>query len=407
MTDRFLRSPILLIVFLSGLLLRVGWVVVTPYPPPHGNQPTFAFPDEQVYWQLGQSIHDSRGLVDEFSFRATYMPLYPALVALFVRQDGVFQLRLLQAFIGSLAIFPVYWLGRRLCSPRNALLACAFVAFDPFLVFGFTHLVLTETFFTTLLCLALVVGWPESSPPSGRSWKHSVGAGILFAGCIYLRPSVAGLALLWPLVAAALLRPSRKGFNTAAGTIAVILLLLAPWAMRNRYLLGEWCWLTTRSGISLYDGLGPRATGGSDLAYTKTMPSVAGLSETEWSRYFTQESLRIAREDPARVLSLAWSKFKRTWSLVPNEPGSRTPLKMTVSAGWMIVVLVTALVGIVRRWHGRHIALLLLPVVYFTLMHMVYVGSIRYRVPVMPPIYILSGWAIAASHERRRSGEAA
>jgi len=352
------------------------------------------------------------------------MPLYPAFLSLFVdRPHGMLLARLAQAIVGAAAVFPIYVLARRLAGRRAAAASAVLVATDPFLVFGFSNLLLTETCFTTVLCAALAAGWPATGMTAERMPSGSVQApcrrnsrgrplttlravitGVLFATAVYLRPSIAAFVPLWLVALVLVVRPATTAVRSGVAVAATVILLLLPWAVRNRVVLGQWVWLTTRSGISLYDGLGPRATGASDLAYTKTMPNVNGLPETQWNAYFTHESWRIARDDPARVLVLARAKFGRMWSFVPNEPGSRTPLKMAVSAIWMMVVLAAAAIGVIRMRRGRDILLLLLPAVYLTLLHMIYVGSVRYRVPAMPLIYVLSGWAIARQRGRDPSG---
>ncbi|HEM47313.1 MAG TPA: hypothetical protein ENO23_09760 [Alphaproteobacteria bacterium] len=136
------------------------------------------------------------------------------------------------------------------------------------------------------------------------------------------------------------------------------------------------------------------------------MPTLRHLPETEWRDWLLAQSLKAAQRDPARTLRLAWAKCKRTWSLVPNEPTSRTPMKMAVSAVWMTGVLLAAACGAWRLRPKRVVLLLLVPAVYFTLLHMVFVGSVRYRMPAMPLLYILAGAAFAASGCRRRQGAA-
>jgi len=155
--------------------------------------------------------------------------------------------------------------------------------------------------------------------------------------------------------------------------------------------IGEWRWLTTRGGISLYDGLQSGATGASNLAHTKTMPEVRGLSEVQWDRFFRDQAWAAARRDPARVLALAWRKLLRTWSPTPNAQEHRHGLAAAASAAWTVFVLGLAVIGLwARRRAVRAWLVLLLPVVLVTLLHMVFVGSVRYRVPTMPLVMVLS-----------------
>jgi hypothetical protein len=57
-----------------------------------------------------------------------------------------------------------------------------------------------------------------------------------------------------------------------------------------------------------------------------------------------------------------------------------------------------------KRKHWQGWLLVVLPIVYFTLLHMVFVGSLRYRVPVMPFMMVLagaSGWRIIQSLKKK------
>jgi hypothetical protein len=80
---------------------------------------------------------------------------------------------------------------------------------------------------------------------------------------------------------------------------------------------------------------------------------------------------------------------------------------MTVSLAWCLPVFLTAILGLLvslRRF--RMLAWLLLPVLVFTLIHMVFVGSVRYRVPMMPFVLVLSGigiwWVVSKVFKRDR-----
>ena len=62
--------------------------------------------------------------------------LYHLLLHLWMRVfgSGEAAVRLLSAFLGTLYLLPIYLLGRRLLSPRVALLATVLAAINPFLV---------------------------------------------------------------------------------------------------------------------------------------------------------------------------------------------------------------------------------------------------------------------------------
>ncbi len=99
---------------------------------------------------------------------------------------------------------------------------------------------------------------------------------------------------------------------------------------------------------------------------------------------FRDEALAWARAYPGRTLQLAAIKFRRLWNPWPNEPKLQSVwLKIMVAATYL-PLLCLSLWGIVRYgFRGWPYALCWLPAVYFTLLHVVFVASIRYREPAM------------------------
>lgn len=248
-----------------------------------------------------------------------------------------------------------------------------------------------------MLMAAWLLILPMNSARVRVTSRQAFAAGLMLLGCVLLRPSAFVLVPLTAAAVAVFRRFDRGGLSAAATMILVVMVGLLPWAYRNHLTIGQWRWLTTRGGISLYDGLRPGATGASDLAHAKDLPEVQGLSETEWDAWFRQKALDTAREDPGTVLRLAIVKFARTWSPWPNVEQYRRGPVAWLSAVWMFASLAMATVG---WWHYRHHlrcwALLLLPVATITLLHTVFVGSVRYRVPLMPLVYILSASGLLA-----------
>jgi len=393
------------VVFSIALIARAGWGV---YRIASAHDPAMLeFPDEQQYWLIAQSLRAGEGLRDELGFRATRMPLYPAVLSLFSgAPHGVVAAKALHWVIGALAaamtaVAATAWTNRRVGIAAGLLAAC-----DPFLIF-FSSLLLTETFF---IAASLVLWWLIADvvlrpPVSRRRWFV---VGLSAALCVYLRESAAGSIVLLLAVVVALRRFDRRAVAGAAIAGGIVVAALLPWAARNRAVCGKWCWLTHRSGISLYDGVGPRATGASNLGDVKQTPAVRGMGEVEWNRYFLRESWRSIRDDPARIARLMGVKLARTWNPFPNVDAYRSRAARWVAAGWTtpIYAFAAAMVMLAAVRGGRRdrivVIVMLLPAIYLSALHGLFVGSVRYRLAAMPMLLILAATALERMTPRRR-----
>jgi hypothetical protein len=116
-------------------------------------------------------------------------------------------------------------------------------------------------------------------------------------------------------------------------------------------------------------------------------------------------ALAWAAGHPADVLRLAGVKFQRMWNVWPNESAFRDwRFRVVVMAGYL-PILVGAAAGLWR--YGRRgwpFVLCVLPAVYFTGLHVVFVGSIRYRQPAMLPLIVLAAGLAASWWERESVG---
>jgi hypothetical protein len=383
------------IVLVVALSARAGWGTWRMVRA--SDAAALEFPDEEQYWHMARSLRTGGGLVDELGFRATRMPLYPGWLALFAGgPNGVIAAKAVQWGIGAVGAVFAALLGAALFDRRVGLLAGLWYALDPFLVF-LSSLLLTETLFTTLLTATWWAGWRAAMTggehPSRSRWLLLA---VLAATVVYARESTLGLIVLLAGYAAVRRRFQRPALVGWAGVLLTVVAALVPWAVRNHAVLGEWCWLTTRSGISLYDGVRPGATGASDLGDVKQMPEVAGLDEASWNRYFVRASFDAMSDEPGRVLRLAGVKLARMWNPLPNVETYRGGATQWISAAWIIPTFVLAVCGtasvLLGRGAGRWAvaAYLLLPAVYFSFLHSLFVGSVRYRLGAMPMIGVLA-----------------
>jgi len=397
--------------FLAAFLLRAGWGIVrlTTADDPSALE----FPDEEQFWAMAGSLWNGNGLRDELGFRATRMPLYPSFLSPFTAlPNGVVAAKVVHWLTGAAAAVVTAALAVTFFDRRVGAFAGLLVAFDPFLVF-FSSLLLTETFFV----VALGAFWWAVAPLFLREERSVtrlrwLGIGVAAALCVYLRESSFALILGALAFVVVIRRFERGSLLGSAIALGIVIATLVPWAARNRMVTGEWCWLTHRAGISLYDGVGPQAAGGSDLGSIKQSEAVRGLDEVAWNRYFLNEALRAIRAEPARILRLAVIKVTRMWNPLPNVETYRSPSVRAVSAIWTVSTFILAVAGVMllsirSRRNGLRTALfLLLPALYFTALHALFVGSVRYRIPSIPMIEILAAVAVSAVFEGSRGRRA-
>ena len=407
----------LLLIFVLALVLRAGWVVVRWQT----RGPQLEFPDEQIHWQLARNLATRGQLVTDDGRWASRMPGYPLFLLPFawLGARGILAAQLAQAVLSAATAALAAAFVRSHAAARDsargkagtcqggkgitlarrlALITGLLVAVDPYAIF-FSALLLTEVLFTFEVVLLVV---------SAASWLQRPGrlsaAGVALCGtaAILTRPSAAGwVVLLWVMLLG-FKRFHPAGWRLVAISALTLAAALVPWALRNRAVIGAPAWLSTNGGVTLYDAVGPQATGASDQSFLQRMPELAQMTEPQRDRYLYKRAIEQIRRDPLRIVRLAWVKFCRTWNPLPNAPGYRRSPRAWVLAAYTVVLLILAAVGVGfwRRWPAT-LALILLPIVYFTILHSIFIGSVRYRVPLMPLLAMLAAGGACVLLARR------
>lgn len=375
----------------------------------------FGFADSESYWHLAQTIRRGEpyqfGSPDRRIFRT---PGYPALLAsmFWLLDDDDPPLAAAHAFnavLGVLAVAAVIALARLLFDRQASLWAGLAAALYPGGV-SMSVFVLSEAPFCPLMLLHLGLwakAWREESASAQMLW--AVWAGNAAAAAVLVRPSWLlftpfALAIGW-LVGGKRWTHVRVGV-CMTGVLAAV---MAPWWYRSYQLTGAFVPTTLQVGESLYDGLGPQATGGSDMRFVdrfrrelRTEDRVRGVSpqappfELRLDQRMKEAAVQWAKENPVGAVRLAGVKLVRMWNIWPNEPSLRSwPLRLAVVLGYTPLFLLGCW-GI-RRFAGLGWAywLCFLPAVYFTLLHCVFVSSIRYRQPAMLPLIVLAAGVLA------------
>jgi len=392
----------LIALLIAALAVRLAWGLSRPV------ELDARLGDQFEYLQLGRNLwhdHQLRVWDDRFDqwVYAYRTPGYPLLIA--ACGGRITAVRIVQAILDTSTVLAVYLLCRRWFGGWGPIASGALVAFNPYLVY-FSGLILSETLFTCMLT------WGMWLVTRDRKWAFGL---LLLALSTLVRPSALGLTVIlagaaaWPSGWAAVIR-------NASVAAAFVLLVLAPWAIRNARhpSVSAWIWTTTNEGVTTYDGFHDGATGASDQkAFISEMGGLLShMDEVERDAYLGQRAHEWIRAHPIESLKLMVMKIGRTWSPVPlsNEYGGNG---LYVLAGLIFAVPFDILI-LLGIWRGdlprTAKVFLLLPAIYFTAVHALSVGSLRYRIPFEPPMAVIAGsWAstvLGNPHgpSRRKSG---
>ena len=398
------------------LLFLIAVVLRLAYSATKSNDPAslMNLPDQTEYWQIARSILQGEGLRFDDTQASEYlyafrMPGYPLLVAACGAALPI--VRAAQAGLDGASVLAVYFLARRLRGATAGIVAGMLVALHPYLIY-YSATLLSETLFTAMLT------WGTYCLLSPKPNARRAGLLILVAS-VFVRPSAIGLGIAAAgVVGWSGRRPWLRAPVAAMNATIVLTCLLALWAARNKAVLHAVILTTTNSGYTAYDSFNANADGSSDQAPFRTKmtdPAVAAalgvpLSDPymQWRRLrelgevgrndlFTRLAWHDTRQHPGRVVTLALAKLGRFWSPWPLSQDFGDRRYVIVGSAFVVPFFVLVIVGLRRGGLGRRTTvILLLPAVYFSAVHCVFVGSLRYRVPCDVPLAVLAGCGAAS-----------
>lgn len=418
-----LASPV--VVVAGAFWLRVAAAVAVQWAADRKGT-LCLFPDTDTYWALAETIRRGTTYVIFYDTQPHYAlrtPGYPLFLAACQWAFGARRLpaRLVQAVLGAVSVAMVERLTRRAVPGDRPvrgrwtvpLVAAALAAAEPYTVFTSAFL-LSEAVFLPLMmvgqwCLAGAWADGEGARPRRRAWAWAwaSGMGLASGAAVLVRPS---WALFVPATLAAWIALAGRGRRLDAVRLAAVaalgaVLVLAPWWARNAGIYGRFVPTALWAGASLYDGLNPRATGASDMDFLND-PNIWPLGEQEQDALLHERAVAFARSHPGRATWLAAVKFARFWTPWPNAGGFRSPIVAVSSAAVTLPLFALMAVGLYdRRRDPRALTLLAGPLLYTCALHVVFVGSMRYRIVNEVPALGLAAIGLRWLMGRRRADE--
>jgi 4-amino-4-deoxy-L-arabinose transferase-like glycosyltransferase len=391
-----------ILVLLLALLVRVGAAIGIHLYLERSNRDYLIAGDAQGYWALGRRLATGQSYqVYTPPRRVMRMPGYPLLIAGSLQLWGESRLavRLTQAVLSTMAVGLLFLLGRELIDSRTGLIASGVLAVSPAVV-GFSALILSETLFAVLLLvnLWLAVRWinrrkqrqPDAPNALGAwAWPLLVGVSAGLAVCV--RPTWLPAVFVWAALAWLAL-PRSSAWKAALLVVAGCLVTLLPWAVRNRAATGHWVWTTLWVGPSLYDSLNPEADGSSEMTFfdRENVMAREGLSEYEMDRHYRARAWKFVRTEPGQAVRLMLTHAGRYWSLTPNADQFQNVWLRCGLGAWNLLFFAIGVLGIYALRHQWFTLLICAgPLLAFGVIHTVFVGSLRYRLPAEYPFTLI------------------
>ncbi len=412
------REPVVRwFVVIAGLafVLRVIYLLQA-----RGNDPLFFAPqmDALYHHRWALAVASGTEFIRDAFFRA---PLYPYFLGLLYKLFGAdpFPTRLAQAVVGSASAGFVYLLARRLCSwngrrpgakrwvPRAAGLVMA--AYPVAVYFDGELLIPCLLVFLVLLGFVLLL----RSRERGGGWWWP---GLAFGLAVIARPNVLVFVAVLPVWF--FFEYRRKAWKPLAQLLAAVAVVIAPVAIRNLVVGGEFVPIAWQGGTNFYignnaesDGVtaivpGTRASwwgGYNDVKRLAEQAAGRSLRGTEIDRYWLGKGLEFWRIHPGKALGLM---ARKAYLLVSGLEISNNRdiyffkqfsfLNLLMFRTWFLkfpfgLVFPLALLGAYafrRRWRS------LLPVYVFLLAYglsfVVFFVTARFRMAMVPLFAILA-----------------
>ncbi len=389
------RKPFFLRLTLAGLALRILFLLLEPSARLVGDEHTWtAWGAEIASPAVGFSPAATRLIF--------YPPAYPYFIAASVSLFGsLAAVKWCQVFASALLIPAVGRVGAATLGLRAGAAAATIVAFYPDLVWFSVHF-WSETLFLVLLWWAL-----ERLIAADQDGDREA---ALFAGLLY------GLAILTretalyfaPLAAAWLaLGRSRPGAlaRGAAFFLAAACTVL-PWTARNLVVYDAFVPVSTAGGLNLWQGNAPQSREEIYALYAE----VPGRIE-KYRHARSMGLAAIAARQPGWIVEKLRDEMPRFWEAdslalahLRREaygPASALAYRLAWLACFLpyLCVLASFVAGVTRAPLGRSQALLLGFAAYYTLLHVATHGFARYRLPLMPTLFVYAAFAWVAWRE--------
>jgi len=397
-------------IFLAGLFLVVGFAFIVRLV---WNLNVHTYPISDFAWYHERAIGLIQGQGYTFNGKATaYWPMgYPLFLAALYKIFGphLYIAKAANVVIGSLTVGITYLLGNKLWGFWPGVIGALSLAFLPGYI-EWTSVLCSEVLYTFLLITSIYIF--VCKQPEQQKWYHPATSGLLLGTATIVRANSLLLPAIFILLYLIFGKSIKKGSTQAAIFLLAVALIIAPVTLRNYLVFHKFIPISTNSGINMWQGNNPHATGGyywpSEPKDNPLMPYLD--DELKRDQIARKLVIDFIRDNPIRFLKLVITKiclyYQRDtsallFSLNPTYPPLPEALKSTITNlanEYYRIMMLVSIFGMAAYLYFRKSVRDWLPfltiigvILYFTALHSVFYAMDRYRFPIMPLFAVLSG----------------
>jgi len=418
---KFNKSTILLAIFLTAMVLRIGLNVARqelffrkPFITSVYRVDERTSCDAAWYIYAAKAFLNGKGIMSrdvrftdskpETSF-ATYSkwkkidehyfahklipPLYSLFLSFcfFVGGFNTLAYFIPQIILSSLTCLFVYFIAEEIFNKMTALFASCIVVFNLELIFwaGFAR---TETLFIFLLGLGF---WLLLKGNSRRNLLLIYVSAVIFGlACLTRVTFLPFLPILFIWQVFSFSKNRKEGFKTASVMALIIFAVLLPWGIRNYIVFNEFTFFSEETGILIGSIENGEQYGGIDINRGYESHSVLIF-----------KILVFIKDNFREYLASCWYRFMIFWSPFTNVMHSWA--KVYKGLLWL-VIFPASFVGMIisrKKWKSG-VRLIVIFIFYYALLHsasFMDLGLI-YRYPILPFLCIFAGYSYSMIYRK-------
>jgi hypothetical protein len=407
------KRHLLLLVFVSALLVRLGTMVVLE---------TYRFKTEQSfgfgYGSTAKHValgHGFSHIQDESGIprpSAISPPGYVYFIALIFSIFGVYSvnsaivIEILQSLTAAFTCLVFYHLAKKFNEIVGLLSALAIAFYPPSILFSVMRI---SPILLVVLLLALIIHYLFKIQEHWR-YRDAVVCGVLMAVNALMEPVV----IIFYVTSCLWLFLWSSGSRVAAVKCCLIMGIVSfacilPWTIRNYIVFNNFVLIKSSMGKNLLEGNRPSGDGiiftyeYDDVFSQAELEGLKKLNEAERNQVMQRKAIEFIKADPGRFIRLTIKRIYYYWTLV-------NPYRRTAYDNLRIVtygpVLILAVIGVILSWKQRKYASIFL-FLFFSYPLPYYITQVtinRYRYGAEAFLLIPASYAVVELVKKYGSG---